>query len=261
MKKNPFSLVGISLRNVKKASTPIPHQSTKLLSTPQPHNQSVRQFGHKAKGSSIVFFPHSTYISGGGVHPRLLLPEPAPWRLAFCIRPGAVLDNSTKIHFNVPQDHVEDPELARGVGVYKLLRPNDNNQSFWTVSFVENKSSMTLRNYIEQQTKLFFSTHITGTILPLKFSSDFLQLPPNFKYECWQFNPASTDIRAQLVLFIQTPTGFWQISWHGQAEYLMVNNKSWIDFIKNVKIELNPQFPSNAKTEAGTTVATAEQQQ
>jgi hypothetical protein len=59
------------------------------------------------------------------------------------------------------------------------------------------------------------------------------------------FSTQEVPPKAQLCLFLQTPAGFWQISWHAPGETLIRGITWWINFLRNVKVTLvDPQIDS-----------------
>jgi len=236
------------VRNSRK----IPSTKNTLLKTKFSNLKRIelqhRDYSSEKQGSGIAHFPPYVYLQGT-VHLLFLLMIFLFFVDKMCVlsTPSTVCDKSSVVKVDVPANFVEDAEWANNLRVQKAFRPlfSSGELNFYTISFVENPSNIDLKTHIDIKKSEFFSLHYRGSVVPLTISRLPFSLPENVTYECWQFNPGSlftefANVKAQICLFLETPGGFWQISWHASSSILISGSQNWLSFLKGILISPAP---------------------
>jgi hypothetical protein len=179
------------------------------------------KLGNSNTGTSVAFFPHGTYIAGGGFHPKLFgfAAEQSSFKDAFCLKPptSLVKDTSVTLTTTPPSYHTVclflflffqflfyfsyfhvryfslqiDATLANELNLVELWK-SQGAQSFFSTCFFENENRSSLRDHVEKKLVDFFTQFPSGTVTPLIISPQVLKLPYGVTYECWQLNPGPT---------------------------------------------------------------------
>jgi hypothetical protein len=152
-------------------------------------------------------------------------------------------DQSASVYLTAPpNDHVEDKDIAKYLGVnafYKSL------YSYYSLKFEKKDSDIELRDYVERTKLEFYSKTPYGTISEVNLHPQLVEhFVPELDFAVLFLDkrglPDIIQRIAEFVLFLKTPGGFWNISCTSTF-YTLGSQKDILfgNLLKNLRIELN----------------------
>jgi len=215
-----------ALRNVTRIretmlAKPTRNNSTAVVGTQSCFEASIphgeRFYGHKHSSKKVVsctgLFPAETYLNGRG----------------FVIDPPKKEDKSAFVGFlNPPKGYTELKDEAARFGYRTLYRNPKLKNSVFTVRFSENPAAFAMENYTEEQKKIFFEKYPEGLIYDVQINpavTNHLITNQKIELKSLLFDDISTSIYGdepfgKMILFVKTPGGFWDLSWHSTSASL-----------------------------------------
>ena len=169
-------------------------------------------------------------------------------------------DESASVTFKAPPGHIESPSIAKKNGLFKYyaLPPSEEGKSplsIVTVAFKKKSSKPGLRNlddFISTDISYFRDHYKNATVSQASLPKDVTThlsedgIPfetyltkGNVKGEGKQF------LGDGMVLFFETPGGFWSVSWTAPEKLIKEAPDSFLFFLKDMRVNLKSKKPAS----------------
>lgn len=209
----------------------------------QRHNSSSNKTPSRSRQTAVGRLPWETYVNGSGL-------ELANYKeLA---SPFSNEDKSAEVSFTTPPlGHEEyDPKQASKMG-YRNLYWKSGSPSVFTVMFNEKKKDEDMEAYINNRKKRFYESEPSGKISHVSLSTSAVKhiTGKNVSVGSLLFTPNSPDRMpvAHMALFMQTPSGFWDLTWHSTLHNVCSNPAQFVSAVQRLDVNLNKALPEATK--------------
>jgi hypothetical protein len=245
-----------NLNNLSKKYEKI-NNSFKLLerkiSSVKEKKENEEENKEKEKGVCMARFPWEAYVSGEGQ--RLSTFPKRPKVYIEIIRPPSDIekkDETVDIFLEeAPIGHMENKEEAAVLG-YNQLFSNKAGPSNFFLKFIPNKEGIDLKKFMNNQKQQFFKRNDSVFVSPIYLNSSITThiQKENIPFSGLYFItvlPNTSQAFGKLSLYLQTPGGFWDLSWISTVENIHLNkNIYFIDMLKRIRINWKNQKQRNS---------------